>query len=417
MRVAFLSVLIVFMMGCSNTPANNVYDDNTVSDGDISFDGDKIIDEDGRGDDSSRPDNDEMTDETVDETVDETADEATDEDVGAQDFAPVDEDSETADETIDEDVGAQDFAPVDEDSETVDETIDEAVDETPDADIPPPVEICDGIDNNGINGIDEGCNDDGDDYCDINMYTYGLPAICPKGGLDCNDNDPTIYPFSTHFKEGVDYDCDDRIEYMAEVVISVDDTLIDMCVNSEMISPFGGYFGAWNYADTYNVIMESGENVIGIHGRDSGTVISAFIATVKVNGTMIRTDGVMPKLPPPDPIVPYTPSDSQWTATQWRYYPNPASGSPNGGWCDAWFNDSDWGPAIRAGIYGSTPTSSWGHLGASPWTMTCGAEARCPADFRPYYDDATANNEPMWIWDYNPASLADAWFRLKIELP
>ena len=257
------------------------------------------------------------------------------------------------------------------------------------------------------------------------MYTYGLPAICPKGGLDCNDNDPTIYPFSTHFKEGVDYDCDDRIEYGVELIISVDDTLIDMCVNSEDITSFGPRYSNWTYADTYNhntslfFVMESGENVIGIHGRDAGTVISAFIATVKVNGTTIRTDGVMPKLPPTNPIVPYTPSDAQWTATPWRYYPNPASGSPNGGWCDPWFNDDDWGPAIRAGIYGSSPVGTWGELGSSPWTMSCGTPATvpCPADFRPYYDDAIANNEPMWIWDYNPASLADAWFRLKIVLP
>ncbi len=318
-------------------------------------------------------------------------------------------DSEMPDETTDEVV-----------DETPDETVDEATDESSDNDIdtPPPVEICDGKDNNGDGSVDEGCDDDGDGYCDAAMYTYGLPPICPHGGLDCNDEDPDIYPFSTHFKEATDYDCDGYIEYMAEVVISVDDVLVDMCVNSETVSPLGSHYNSWIYADTYHFILESGDNVIGIHGRDAGHVISAFMATIKVHGQTIVTDGVMPKLPPPDPIDPYTPSDPQWTATPWRYYPTPADGGPNSDWCDPWYNDDAWGPAIRAGLYGQTDIAHWGELGASPWTMTCGdLDYRCPKDFRPYYDDSTTGNEPMWIWDYNPAELADAWFRIKVTLP
>ena len=86
-----------------------------------------------RGDDLSRPDNDEITDE----------------DVGAQDFAPVDEDidgrgddlsrpdiDETIDENIDEDIDGRgdDLSRPDED-----ESVDEMADETPDEDIVLPV--------------------------------------------------------------------------------------------------------------------------------------------------------------------------------------------------------------------------------------------------------------------------------------
>jgi hypothetical protein len=55
-------------------------------------------------------------------------------------------------------------------------------------------EICDGKDNNSNAQIDEGCDDDGDDYCDANIYTIGTPPACPHGGNDCDDTAPTINP-------------------------------------------------------------------------------------------------------------------------------------------------------------------------------------------------------------------------------
>ncbi len=61
-------------------------------------------------------------------------------------------------------------------------------------------EICDGKDNNSDAQIDEGCDDDGDDYCDANIYTVGKPAACPLGGNDCDDTAPSINP-------GVQEDC------------------------------------------------------------------------------------------------------------------------------------------------------------------------------------------------------------------
>jgi len=288
--------------------------------------------------------------------------------------------------------------------------------ELPDDDIEPVPEICDNIDNNGNSQIDEGCDDDGDGWCDINMVVFGTPAICPNGVLDCNDGDNTIYPGSTIHKEGVDYDCDNRKEYQAVIELSVDDQLVDLCANGKNVSSFGTYYNQWTYADTYNgqeLVLESGINVVGIHGVDTNAMISAFIATIQVNGQLIVSDGV---LPPSDGIA-YTSADPEWTQSEWRYFPTMAEG-PNGDWCDKWFDDSAWGPAILAGMDGhGTTLAEWGNLGTYPWITTACGGTMCPKEFIPYYEDAVVGNEPKWIWDYNPTSLADAWLRIKINLP
>ena len=52
---------------------------------------------------------------------------------------------------------------------------------------------CDGIDNDGDGQVDEGCDDDGDDYCDGSMTLDGSSPKCSVAG-DCDDTDPDINP-------------------------------------------------------------------------------------------------------------------------------------------------------------------------------------------------------------------------------
>ena len=68
-------------------------------------------------------------------------------------------------------------------------------------------EACNGFDDDGNLSIDEGCDDDGDDYCDADMATTGTPPVCPLGGGDCDDSRTAIYPGAIEVCDGVDNQC------------------------------------------------------------------------------------------------------------------------------------------------------------------------------------------------------------------
>ncbi|MCO4763364.1 MAG: N-acetylmuramoyl-L-alanine amidase [Myxococcales bacterium] len=67
-------------------------------------------------------------------------------------------------------------------------------------------EVCDGLDNDCDGKTDEGCDDDGDGYCDINM-TFVNNKSCAKGKGDCNDARKDVYPGHTELCDGRDNDC------------------------------------------------------------------------------------------------------------------------------------------------------------------------------------------------------------------
>jgi len=89
------------------------------------------------------------------------------------------------------------------------------------------LETCDGYNNNCDGTTDEGCDDDGDGYCDggmpyFNNFTF-FPFLtnnpCPNttasSSLDCNDIPPggaSIHPGATENCDGIDNDCDGTID-------------------------------------------------------------------------------------------------------------------------------------------------------------------------------------------------------------
>ena len=70
-------------------------------------------------------------------------------------------------------------------------------------------ESCNGADDNCNLLVDEGCDDDGDGYCDAALALVGTPAVCPNGGGDCYDYSALVSPAMVEIPgDGLDNDCD-----------------------------------------------------------------------------------------------------------------------------------------------------------------------------------------------------------------
>ena len=73
-------------------------------------------------------------------------------------------------------------------------------------------EVCNNQVDDCNKSSDEGCDDDGDNYCDEDMTVMGAPTVCPNGGGDCDDGNDDVNPAKAETCNGVDDDCDDQID-------------------------------------------------------------------------------------------------------------------------------------------------------------------------------------------------------------
>ena len=87
---------------------------------------------------------------------------------------------------------------------------------------PAATEICDGLDNNCVDGVDEGCDDDGDDWCDADMQCVdvGDAGTCPNGCGDCDDEVAAVNPGAAEVCDGIDNNCVDGIDEGFDVGLS-----------------------------------------------------------------------------------------------------------------------------------------------------------------------------------------------------
>lgn len=117
-----------------------------------------------------------------------------------------------------------------------------------------PETSCDNLDND-CNGVtDGGCDDDGDDYCDSFM-TAGrpAPAVCPRGGGDCNDVVAAINPGATESCNNKDDDCDGKTDNVKGTTNPITTPTLSGCLTAGVCSsgvPGVCVSGAWqcNYA-------------------------------------------------------------------------------------------------------------------------------------------------------------------------
>ncbi len=78
---------------------------------------------------------------------------------------------------------------------------------------PGAAEVCDDIDNDCDGIQDEGCDEDGDGWCNIHVPVIGFPTICPFGPGDCYDGSEAVNPGMLEDpSDGADNNCDGQVD-------------------------------------------------------------------------------------------------------------------------------------------------------------------------------------------------------------
>lgn len=154
---------------------------------------------------------------------------------------------------------------------------------------PTAAEVCDDLDNDCSEAtvIDEGCDNDGDDYCDIAMVLVGTPATCSLGGGDCDDERSSVFPSGPELCDDLNNDC------LSETAVDVgcDDDGDDYCddtmtiVGTPGVCPNGG-------GDCDDALLNCVESCVDTDGDDDCDNRDTCPSCFDVSGDVFGLTGI-----------------------------------------------------------------------------------------------------------------------------
>ncbi len=234
-------------------------------------------------------------------------------------------------------------------------------------------ELCDGVDNDCDEDVDEEVVDinwyrdeDGDGFGLDDDFVSACERLEGRSAVpgDCDDDESDVHPGA--LIDGIDSDCDGRIEWEVSVILTVDDGY-EICIDDE--DNIIGDDRDWEDAEEYEVWLDSGTHVVGVYGFDYDQWVTGLLAHIEISN-----------------------GDFWLTNSHWRHDPDPTEDlQTRAGWCSPAFDDAEWLPAWTYGTWGT-----W------PWE---GAPEEL--EFSP----------SNWIWDDRTIENKTQYFRRVIELP